>query len=71
MDRVTRRLGLTKKKFLEQAIQSRVEELQTTYGNDVWEETRGAWKRKESPGKIREKVRKVFEASLNRHHSKR
>jgi predicted DNA-binding protein len=68
MDRVTSRLGLTKKKFLEEAILGRVEEIQQAYGTDVWDETCGAWKRKEAPDQIRKTIRKEFEKSMRRHH---
>jgi hypothetical protein len=71
MDRVTRLLKLTKKKFLEEAIHARAEALQASYGGDVWEDTRGAWKRKESPAKTVEKARIMIEASYHRHHGAR
>ena len=48
MERVTRKLGMSKRQFLEEAIQLRVERLSRDEQGDVWGETLGAWQRRES-----------------------
>ena len=42
MERVTRKLGMSKRQFLEEAIQLRVERLSRDEQGDVWGETLGA-----------------------------
>jgi hypothetical protein len=66
MDRATRRAGMTKRQFLEEAIRARAREL-TEAAPDVWEETRGAWRRREHPATSVRKARSVFQRSIERH----
>jgi hypothetical protein len=68
MDRVTRRAKMTKKQFLEEAIRARARELSAAPGPDVWDETRGAWKRRERPATTVKVARTVFRRSIERHH---
>lgn len=68
MDRVTHRARMTKKQFLEEAIRSRARELSASPEPDVWEETRGAWKRAGSPAATVRTARSAFQRSLERHH---
>ena len=42
LNRVTRRLGVTKRRFLEEAIRLRADQAGTTGDADVWAETLGA-----------------------------
>jgi hypothetical protein len=67
MDRVTRRAGITKKQFLEDAIRARARELSAAPAPDVWEETRGAWKRRERPATTVRTARSAFQRSIERH----
>lgn len=67
MDRVTRRARITKKQFLEEAIRARARELSSSPGEDVWDDTRGAWKRRERPATTVQAARKVFRRSMQRH----
>jgi hypothetical protein len=67
LERVTRRLGITKKEFLEEAIQLRAAQLEADAGQDVWSETLGAWKRDEPPSEIAATSRQEFERSFDRH----
>jgi hypothetical protein len=71
LKRVTKRLGISKKQFLEEAIRLRVSRAGESEAADVWEETCGAWKRPESPRTTIRRARRAFEASMHRHrHSK-
>ena len=45
LERATRRLGISKRQFLEEAIQLRAEQMSRDDGGDVWSETLGAWRR--------------------------
>jgi hypothetical protein len=66
MERVTRRLKMTKRKFLEEAIHLRARQLDGG-GADVWSETLGAWKRKERPETTIRRARREFRQSFARH----
>ncbi len=65
---LARQLGKTKKAILESSIQLFAEKMKKEHNLDVFEQTLGAWRREESPGKIREKVRKAFRRSMLRYH---
>ncbi len=71
MDRVTRRLKMTKRKFLEEAIHIRAKQLTEREGSDVWSETLGAWKRPERPETTIRKARLAFRRSFERHARRR
>lgn len=66
LDQVVRRLGMTKKAFLEQAIRERARQLTAAHEADVWAATAGAWKRRESPVATVRKARRALEASVGR-----
>ena len=67
MERVTRRLKMTKRKFLEEAIHLRAKQLGGE-GGDVWSETIGAWKRNERPETTIRRTRSEFRQTFVRHH---
>jgi hypothetical protein len=67
MERVTRRLKMTKRRFLEEAIHLRAQQ-QDALGADVWSETLGAWKRKEQPETTIRRARGAFRRSFARRH---
>jgi antitoxin component of RelBE/YafQ-DinJ toxin-antitoxin module len=71
MTRVAKRLGMTKKEFLESAIRLRARDLDAKSGTDVWEETCGAWARDEDPAGTFARSRQEFEAAFRRHHKRR
>lgn len=71
MTRVAKRLGMTKKEFLESAIRLRAQDLDAKDGTDAWEQTSGAWTRSEAPAATRARSRKAFEAAFRRHHKRR
>ena len=68
MERVTRKLNMTKRKFLEEAIHLRAKQVFESEGEDVWSETLGAWRRKERPETTIRKARSAFERPFGRHH---
>jgi hypothetical protein len=70
LSRVSKRLGITKKQFLEEAIRQQVSRMAEGEILDVWTETCGVWKRRESPHTTIRKARRAFEASVARHHQR-
>ena len=68
MERVAKRLGITKKEFLESAIRLRARALDAQSDSDVWAATSGAWVRPEAAAGTFQAAREVFEASFRRHH---
>ena len=57
-----------KRRFLEEAIRLRAQQSGAAGDADVWAETLGAWRRRESaPATIR-RIRKRFRQSFQRHH---
>ena len=67
MERVTRRLRITKRRFLEEAIRRQAAELTDEQGSDLWAETLGAWKRSEKPATTIRRARQAFRGALERH----
>lgn len=68
LDRAVRKLGITKRQFLEEAIRLRVQELAHQEDMDIWAETLGAWRRREAAEAIVRKARRRFQRSFERHH---
>lgn len=68
MERVARRLGITKKQFLEEAIRLRARQFAARDDVDVWAETLGAWNRKEDARTTIRAARRKFQQSFERHH---
>ena len=67
LDRLSRQLGITKKKLLEDMILRRAREMEQETAVDVWSETSGAWRRRESAATLRKKIRSEFEKSAKKH----
>lgn len=67
MSRIVRNLGITKRQFLEEAIRSRLQEASRRGDADIWAETLGAWRRKESPETTARNARRRFQRSFERH----
>jgi hypothetical protein len=65
LNEVTRRLGISKKRFLEEAIRLRA--AQEECRPDVWAETAGAWERDESPEETIEAIRESFRKNWRRY----
>lgn len=66
MERVTRKLKMTKRRFLEEAISRQAMDLAGSGESDVWSETLGAWNRKETPTATIRGARESFERSFVR-----
>jgi hypothetical protein len=68
MDRVTRKLGMSKRQFLEEAIQLRARGLGEDERVDVWAETLGAWRRAEPAQTTIRRARQAFRRAFGRRH---
>jgi hypothetical protein len=68
LERVSRRLNMTKKKFLEQAIHMCAQQLGQRDSEDIWSETLGAWNRRERAETTIRRSRAAFRRSFQRHH---
>ncbi len=72
LERACRLLRVTKKSFLEEAIQRRVRQVAPEAipgGHDnIWERTCGAWKRKETAEATVARIRKIVENDFYRRH---
>ena len=68
MERVTRKLGMSKRQFLEEAIQLRVERQSRDEHGDIWGETLGAWQRRESGATTIRRARRTFRHAFERRH---
>ena len=71
LDRVTRRLGISKRQFLEEAIQQHTRQVSKQGASDVWAETLGAWHRSERAETTVRRARRAFERGFARHHRTR
>jgi hypothetical protein len=71
MERVTRRLKMTKRRFLEEAIHLRAGQLSEGKDEDVWSETLGAWRRGERPETTIRRARREFQRGFERLHRER
>ena len=68
MERATRTLGMSKRQFLEEAIRLRVERVIRDEHGDVWGETLGAWRRRESGATTIRRARQAFQLTFDRRH---
>jgi len=64
---LAKRLRIPKKRVIEEAVLAFAERNEPKGGSDVFEETCGAWKRRESPSKTVEQARKAFRESWEKH----
>ena len=64
---LARRLHTSKKRIIENAVQSYADQIDRKDQFDVLEQTCGAWRRKESAATIVEEARKTFRKSMERH----
>lgn len=71
LERVTRKLKMTKRKFLEEAIHLRARQLEGVEVGDVWSETLGAWKRPENPETTIRRARTAFRRAFGQHQRKK
>ncbi len=68
LSRVTRKLGISKRQFLQDAIRLRAQQLSRRDDDDVWAETLGAWRRREGARSTIRRARQAFRQSFERHH---
>lgn len=71
MERAARRLKMTKRRFLEEAIHLRASQLSDGEDGDVWSETLGAWRRGERPETAIRRARQQFQQGFERLHRER
>jgi predicted DNA-binding protein len=64
---LSKRLRIPKKKVIEEAILAYARQTERDGDLDVFVQTSGAWKRRESTGKTVEKARKAFRDSMTRY----
>ena len=64
---LARRLHTSKKRIIEQAVETYVARVDKDQTLDVFAQTCGAWRRKESPDKIVNASRRAFRDSMERH----
>jgi hypothetical protein len=67
LERATRKLGISKRQFLEEAIRLRAQEIHRSAAEDVWAETLGTWKRSETPAATIRRARRAFRRTFARH----
>jgi hypothetical protein len=67
MDRVTRKLKMSKKRFLEEAIHHHTQTLTQRGRGDDWTVGFSAWKRNEAAARTVTRVRAAFDLSLERY----
>jgi hypothetical protein len=67
LERVTRKLKMTKRRFLEEAIHLRARQLEGSDSRDVWSETLGAWNRTQRPETSVAEAREAFRRGFERH----
>jgi len=68
LERLSRQLRISKKRFIEEAIRLRAQAVPEGAGNDVWAETAGAWNRAETAEATAENSRRRFRKAFGRHH---
>jgi len=70
IERLARRLGISRRQFLEDAVDRHARELnaEDAPGRDVWSETLGAWRRSEKVETTIRRARRALQRGFNRHH---
>ncbi len=68
INEIAHKLHMSKKRLLENAVREFVSHVDKTDSVDVFRETCGLWRRKESSQDITKKIRGAFEKSVKRYH---
>jgi predicted transcriptional regulator len=63
---LARRLHASKKSIIENAVNNYADQIDREHQFDVFEQTCGAWRRKEPAGRIIEEARTAFRKSMER-----
>ena len=64
---LARRLRTSKKRVIENAVQAYADKVDQEEQSDVFEQTSGAWRRKESASRIVDEARGAFRKAMERH----
>ena len=64
---LARRLQTSKKNVIERAVELYAAKIDSEQGFDVFEQTCGAWRRRESADRLVRKARQSFQKSMERH----
>ena len=67
ISRLSRRLRVSKKKVIEDAVKLYVDKMENKQKTDILQETFGTWVREESPEETVRKSRDAFRKSMERH----
>jgi len=67
MERVLKTRRISKRRFLEEAIRRSARQLREEAQPDVWTQTLGAWKRRETPEATVQRARTAFRQAFDRH----
>lgn len=70
LERAVKSRGITKRRFLEEAIRRSAAQPDTTNDGDVWSSTLGAWQRPELPATTIRRARAAFRRSFSRHQAR-
>ena len=68
INKMAHKLHISKKSFLENAVRKFVSHVDKTDSVDIFKETCGLWRRKESSRDTTNKIRNAFEKSMKRYH---
>ena len=63
---LARQLRTSKKSVIERAVALLAAKVEADAGSDVFEQTSGVWKRRESPGRTVRRARDTFRESMER-----
>ena len=64
---LARRLRTSKKRVIEDAVETYAAQIEREQKSDVFKETLGAWRRKETPQQAVRKARAAFRRCMERH----
>ena len=65
---LAQRLHLSKKKIIESAVQLYAQRMETSHPLDIFAQTSGAWKRRQSSAQLIKKAKNEFQKSMRRYH---
>jgi len=67
IDSLSKRLAISKKRVLEEAIEAYAKDIEKASQEDVFQQTCGAWKRSETAEETQGSIRKRFRDSMERY----
>ena len=66
---LAQKLQTSKKKIIESAVQFYAQKMEGANRSDIFSQTHGVWKRKESAIELIKNAKSKFQKSMERHHS--